>query len=172
MKGSVKKPRETKKQKEAAAKEASAVLQATLKDAVAESEAAQTNGDTVKVDVATTVEAKGDTETTTTNVKIEMPKGSPDLPLPENPEQMIETAKKMVEEANIRDHGGRSSKSKRKAEDDLDELAGSSQPAKRAKVTELKLKREKVRNRALIGIAATFAIGYVHCSLSPATYSC
>lgn len=166
VKGSVKKPRETKKQKEAnaaAAKEASESLQATLKAAVTATEEAQTNGDTVKVDVASTVEARGETETTTTNVKIEMPKGSTDLPLPESPEEMIETAKKMVDEAKKLDKGGKPGKSKRKADeldqDEEDIAEGDSQPAKRAKLAEQKLKRERVRNRALVGVAATLAIG-------------
>ena len=168
VKSSGKKPRETKKQKEAAnaaaAKEASAALHSTLADAVSSASGNQVNGDTVKVDIETTVEAKGDTETTTTNVIVEMPKGSPDLPLPENPEKMIETAKKMVDEAKKIDKAEKS-KSKRKAEvleddDDLTEADGELPPAKRARLAEQKLKRERVRNRALVGVAATLAIGY------------
>ena len=162
-----KKPRETKKQKEAnaaAAKEASASLQATLNDAVSATSSTQPNGEVVKVDVESIVEAKGDTEITTTNVKIEMPSGMDELPLPEKPEQMIETAKKMVDEAQklekVKASG--SSKTKRKAEaldDDTDAASGESKPVKRARLAEQKLKRERVRNRALVGVAATLAIG-------------
>lgn len=172
VKSTGKKPRETKKQKEAnaaVAKEASASLQATLDDAVAATKEAQPNGDTVTVDVETTVETTGNTETTTTNVKIEMPPGSPELPLPENPEQMIETAKKMVDEAKKLDKAGAVSKSKRKADEldeELDTASGESQPAKRARLAEQKLRRERVRNRAMVGVVATLAIGSVFPLLS------
>ena len=167
VKSTGKKARETKKQKEAnaaAAKEASATLQASLNDAVTATKDAQPNGETVKVDVESTVEAKGDTETTTTNVKIEMPKSSPDLPLPQSPEAMIETAKKMVDEAKKLDKGAGSPKAKRKAEDldddDEDDIKKhESAPVKRARLAEQKLKKERVRNRALVGVAATLAIG-------------
>ena len=92
-----------------------------------------------------------------------MPSGSAELPLPENPEEMIEKAKEMVEEALKLDGESSSSGTKRKAEeldDELDEDADEdSQPAKRAKLLEQNLKKERVRNRALIGVAATLAIG-------------
>jgi hypothetical protein len=91
-----------------------------------------------------------------------MPSGSPQLPLPDDTEKMLETAKRMVEEAKALD-GEPSTKAarKRKAEevetDDIDaELPV--QPAKKAKVLEEKLKREKVRTRALVGVTATLAI--------------
>ena len=109
------------------------------------------------------IEVKGDTETTTTNVKIEMPKGAPELPLPESPEEMIAKAKEMVEEARKLDGESSTSASKRKAEelDDESDEAGDNvlQPAKKARLLEEKLKREKVRTRAMIGVAATLAIG-------------
>ena len=161
VKASGKKP--TKKQKEAAAKEASEALNAQINGVAASTEV---NGDMVKVNVDSTVESHGDTETTTTNVHIEMPKGSAQLPMPESPEEMIKTAKKMVDEAKKLDGANGSSSSKRKAEeldeDDDDEQGdGELQPAKRARLAEQKLKRERVRNRALVGVAATLAIGYV-----------
>ena len=124
--------------------------------------ASEANGETVTVNVETTVDKKGDTETTKTNVKVSMPEGTAELPLPDSPEQMIETAKKMVEEARKLDGAKGSSGSKRKAEeldDDDEEGDGELQPAKRARLAEQKLKRERVRNRALVGVAATLAIG-------------
>lgn len=158
VKASVKKP--TKKQKEAAAKEASDALQAQMNGAVSAEEKA--NGEKVKVNVESKIEAHGDTQTSTTNVKIEMPKGTAELPLPDNPEEIIATAKRMVEEANKMDGINGSSSSKRKAEeleDDEEEGNDIMQPAKRVRLAEQKLKRERVRNRALIGVAATLAIG-------------
>lgn len=113
------------------------------------------------------VEIKGDNERKeSTLVEFEMPEGFPQLPMPENPEQLMETAKAMVEE-DIKQHGeGSSSKAKRKAEEMDPESDGSAdnevQPAKRARLLEEELKKEKVRTRALLGVAATLVIGYVH----------
>ena len=58
-----------------------------------------TTTDSVRIEVQETVEQNGDVEVTTTNVKLEVPASHPDLPVPENPELMIETARKMVEDA-------------------------------------------------------------------------
>ncbi|KAL2051435.1 hypothetical protein ABVK25_008302 [Lepraria finkii] len=94
-----------------------------------------------------------------------MPPSSPELPLPESPEEMIAKAKEMVEEAKKID--GESSKSalKRNAEeldDDSDEVEGKEfQPAKKARLLEQQIKKEKVRTRAMIGVAATLAIGAI-----------
>lgn len=165
---STKKPRVTKKDKEAdavTAREASATLQAALDDATSARPAPSESidGEKVMVEVESNVEKKGDTETTTTNVKIEMPTGSPELPLPQNPEEMIEKAKQMVEEAKQIDGESSSSASKRKAEemDDETDEAGDNelQPVKKARRLEQELKTEKVRNRAMIGVAATLALG-------------
>ncbi len=166
VKASAKKP--TKKQKEAAAKEASEALNAQINGVAPIAEESQegkeVNGETVKVNVESTVENHDGTETTTTNVHIEMPKGSAELPLPDNPEEMIATAKKMVDEAKKLDGASGSSSSKRKAEelddDDDEDGDGELQPAKRARLAEQKLKTVRVRNRALVGVAATLAIGY------------
>lgn len=108
------------------------------------------------------MEVKGDAETTTTNVKIEMPAGSPGMPMPEDTDKIIADAKRMVEEARKIDGESSSSGSKRKA-DELDESdeAGDNelQPAKKARLLEQQLKKEKVRNRAMFGVAATLALG-------------
>ena len=167
---STKKPRVSKKEKEAdavAAREASASLQATLDDAASATPAPSesVDGEKVTVAVESNVEIKGNTETTTTNVKIELPPNSPDMPLPERPEEMIEKAKQMVEEAKKIDGESSSSGSKRKAdeiEDETDEAGDNElQPAKKARLLEQELKTEKVRNRAMIGVAATLALGSV-----------
>ena len=173
VKASAKKP--TKKQKEAAAKEASEALNAQINGVVPpaadgkedkKKDSKDVNGETVKVNVESTVETHDGTETTTTNVQVEMPKGSADLPLPDNPEEMIATAKKMVEEAQKLDGEIGSSSTKRKAEeldDDDDEGDEELQPAKRARLAEQKLKTARVRNRALVGVATTLVIGYDSC---------
>ena len=166
---STKKPRATKASKEAdlaTAREASAALQANLDDVTSTAASESVDGEKIKVEVESNVEVKGNTETTTTNVKIEMPSGSPELPLPERPEEMIAKAKEMVEEAKKIDGESSKSASKRKAEeldDDSDEVEGKElQPAKKARLLEQQIKKEKVRTRAMIGFAATLAIGYVY----------
>lgn len=109
------------------------------------------------------MEITGDTETTTTNVKIEMPAGSKDMPMPEDVEEMMETAKKMVEAANEIDGGESSSASKKRKAEELEESDEEGdnelQPAKKARLLEQQLKKEKVRNRAMFGVAATLAVG-------------
>lgn len=173
-KQSTKKPRATKAAKEAdaaSAREASASLQATLDhttpDGPSTAEPASEDGEKVKIHVDSSVEIKGDTERgETTTVKIEMPRGVPELPLPERPEEMIETARKMVAEARKADGEGGSSKGKRKAEEmdeDSDESAeNEAQPAKKVRLLGEELKKEQVRNRALLGVVATLVVGYVH----------
>ncbi|KAL9623406.1 MAG: hypothetical protein Q9160_002299 [Pyrenula sp. 1 TL-2023] len=164
--GSPRKPRQTKAMKEANAvnaNAASASLQAALDTAAstADSESVVSDSDKVKVEVDSAVDLNGDVETTHTHVTVEMPKGSPELPLPEDTEKMIETAKKMVEEAKeLEAESSSKSGKKRKVEDvDVDSDATLAiQPAKKARVLEEKLRREKVRTRALVGVAATLAV--------------
>jgi len=140
-----------------------------LDDAASVADSEQPNGEKVTLEVESNVQTKGEVETSTTNVRISMPEGSAEMPMPENPEEMIEKAKEMVEEAKKID--GESSKgkskSKRKAEvleddddDDEDQDADKEmQPAKKARLLEQQIKKEKVRNRAIMGVAATLAIG-------------
>lgn len=162
---SPRKSRQSKASKEANianANAASAALQSALDDAASNFDQESLNGETVKVEIDSSIDVNGETETTHTNVSIEMPAGSAELPLPEDAEKMLETAKQMVAEARALD-GELSPKmaKKRKIEEvEPEELDADlpAQPAKKAKVLEEKLKREKVRTRALFGVTATLAI--------------
>ena len=173
-----------------AARQASETLQASLDTAasVAESESveppsingekapdapngvpnAESESDKVTVNVDSAVEVNGDIETTHTTVQVKMPVGSPELPLPETTEEMISKAKEMVEEARKLEGESSRAAGKRKAEvldlDDEEEEAdsdGAPNPNKKAKIMEQEVKKQKVRNRALMGVAATLAIGFV-----------
>ncbi|KAF3483128.1 uncharacterized protein GIQ15_02452 [Arthroderma uncinatum] len=137
----------------------------------------------VTVEVESKVDNEDDVETTTTNVSVKMPVGLADLPLPENTEKMLETAKEMVEEAtklqaeqNEEGEEGEEEEEqaeappstkkvaskKRKAEELVvegeEEAAEDPHAMKRARVLEDKLRRERVRNRALFGVTATLAM--------------
>lgn len=142
---------------------ASEALQSALDDAVSSTAVQDDSVDgaeIVKVEVEQSVDINGETETTHTNVTVEMPTGLPDLQMPENAEHMLEVAKKMVEEAKTLESSPKMSR-KRKVEEiepsDID-AEMPVQPAKKAKILEEKLKREKVRTRALVGVTATLAI--------------
>ncbi|KAF1955773.1 hypothetical protein CC80DRAFT_78804 [Byssothecium circinans] len=129
------------------------------------SEEARDN-ETVRIEVQETVEQNGDIETTTTNVKVDVPADHPELPEPDDTTKLIEEARKMVAEANQLE--GKVSKSaKRKAQDlskDENEGEGPSveRPAKLARTmstTEQKLAKEKVTRRALVGLGVMAAVG-------------
>lgn len=79
---------------------ASATLQAALNNAASavEPNAPEAN-EHGKVEVHSAVDTNGDTETTHTKVKVEMPAAAPEAPIPKDPQAMIAEAKKMVEEA-------------------------------------------------------------------------
>ena len=173
---SPRKPRPTKASKAenaASAREASASLQATLDNVASAAETDSVNGEKadrerVTVEVDSAVQVNGDVETTHTRVKVEMPASNPNLPLPESTEEMIATAKEMVEEAaKLEGESSRAQGRKRKVDelddsDDDNEDDDELQPIKKAKVLQQELKKQKVRTRALIGVAATLAIGYVN----------
>ncbi|KAL9035136.1 MAG: hypothetical protein Q9214_006724, partial [Letrouitia sp. 1 TL-2023] len=157
--------KETKAQSARTARQASASLHDDLETAASVADTEPVDGEKVRVEVDTAVQVNGETETTTTNVKVEMPAGSAELPLPEDPDEMVRQARKMVE--GVIKLEGESSKSskKRKAqvleeeEESGEEADRQLQPAKKARLAEQELKRERLRNRALIGVAATVAIG-------------
>jgi hypothetical protein len=151
---------------EASTKLSSKDVQEATKEAVSE-DAAQLDElkeeePVVRVNVTTDTEVKGDVEVTHTHVEVEMPAGSPQLPLPEDTAAMIAKAKEMVEAAREANDTAPNSLRKRKVEEvdeaDTEESAVVEAPAKKAKV-ETELKKERVKTRALIGISATLAIG-------------
>ena len=123
----------------------------------------------ITVNVQTTIQTEGDHQTEQTTVKVTMPEGIPELPTPENMEQVIADAKKMVEEARALEQNGDDSKTvlKRKADildadDDLDEADDVGTPEfKRIRLAEQQAKKRTVLSRALAGVAVSLAIGYV-----------
>ncbi|KAH8705506.1 transcription regulator HTH, apses-type DNA-binding domain-containing protein [Talaromyces proteolyticus] len=122
----------------------------------------------VKVNVESTTEVKDEVETTQTSVSVEMPVSLPDLPPAEDTEQMIAQAKQMVEEATKLQQSETTAKSsnsnKKRKSDEVEEdeeekkKPSSGKPTKKAKVLEDKLRKERVRNRALVGVTATLAL--------------
>jgi hypothetical protein len=122
-----------------------------------------TKEDTVRVEVSETQELVNGVETIHTNVKVAMPANSPDLELPSTADGVIEKAHEIAETARkLQESKGKSKK--RKADDLEDEIeaepeASAAQPAKKQRVLEDQLKKERVKARALIGITATLAIG-------------
>ncbi|KAL9005142.1 MAG: hypothetical protein Q9188_002056 [Gyalolechia gomerana] len=166
---SPRKPRVTKAMKAESEADTRAAA-ASLQEALAQATPApiDENGELggVKVELNETSELRGDVETTTTNVKVDLPGGmAADLPPQEQTEEIIREAKAVVEAARkIEGESSRGSK-KRKAEEieeDSDEEADRElQPAKRARLAEQQLKKERVKNRALFGVAAAMAIGAI-----------
>ncbi|KAK7713187.1 hypothetical protein SLS57_007518 [Botryosphaeria dothidea] len=170
---SPRKPRTTRKSAKEARESTPSALSKEVESTPAPSEptesvngeATQAGADKVRVEVDETVTKEGETETTITAVKVDVPADHPELPLPESPEEMIANARKMVEEAN-KAEGSRSS-SKRKAEElspedeEADENAMEVQPVKKTKVLEEELRKERVRSKAFMGLSATLAIGFV-----------
>ncbi|KAF2459039.1 hypothetical protein BDY21DRAFT_370538 [Lineolata rhizophorae] len=191
-------PRKTKAEKDREAREkaeqteaASSALQTALENGTQSSVATESiaeqavNGapvlagateDKVHIEVDETVKRDRKTETTTTAVRVEVPAASPDLPLPEKPEEMIANARAMVEEANkMEDASGKAAGKSRKRKAEEAELkdqpeaeeegaegsAVKAPAAKRAKTkpTEEQRRKERLRYRAAFGVGATLAIG-------------
>jgi hypothetical protein len=116
--------------------------------------------DVVRVEVdETTEKSKNGAETTHTTVTIQMPAGNSDLVLPDSVEGVLETSHEIVEEARKLE---KSKGTKRKAEDEVEEAGPSSttalQPAKKQRLLEERLKSERVKTRALVGITTTIAL--------------
>lgn len=130
----------------------------------------------VKIHVEKIVDptATNGAEIETTKVEIEMPLGRPELPIPEDPQEMLAQARAMVQEAErinspSKDLASKAKgKGKRKAADMIETTDESGEivqedenvPAnKRVRVTEIELRKSKIRQRALAGIATTLAVG-------------
>ncbi|EME40521.1 hypothetical protein DOTSEDRAFT_177566 [Dothistroma septosporum NZE10] len=140
-------------------------------DAVGENETqddgASVNGDgadTVKVEVETTriPDENGEEFIEDTKVRVTAPANHPDLPPPQDTETMLKQAREMVESAKELE-GVKTRNSKSKAEELIEEneeiIEALERPAKRARPLEIELRKERIRRRALTGIAASLAIG-------------
>lgn len=162
------KPRTTRRKAEAEAEEETA----SVND---DAQAQVPSEDKVKIEIENAAHptANGDEEIEQTRVNIEMPANSPDLDLPDNAQDMLAQAREMVDEANKLNgpSGNKVGKGKRKAEDiavDEDEVAATAAgpDPKRAKTVQLELRKERIKRRALTGIAASLALGYVRLASS------
>jgi hypothetical protein len=121
---------------------------------------------TVRVEVETESKptTQGDEEVEKTRVNVHMPTDHPDLELPDDAEGMLAKAREMVAEAEkITGAAPSTAKGKRKASEliDGDTPESPSAPVKRARTVDLELRKERIKRRALTGIAASLAIGYV-----------
>lgn len=119
--------------------------------------------DTVRLEVETTTGANGEEDV---KLKVEMPSNHPNLDIPDNTDEMLEKARQMVAEARKIDGTITREKGKRKIEEVVEkedeiEAEAASRAAARARPVEVELRKEKIRRRALTGIAATLAVRYV-----------
>lgn len=101
---------------EAAAPGASAEDVADAIAVVNGDEANDLDENTARVTVTKDVVNEGEAETTRTSVKIEMPVGSPEQPIPESPEDAIQQAKEIVEAAKDLSPAAEKKSRKRKVE--------------------------------------------------------
>jgi hypothetical protein len=141
-------------------------IAATEETQTKESTAAAPADDESKVQVKVGQEFKvfKGVESTETNVELEIPVAQP--PTAEEAAKMIEEAREMVKAAAAESAGDESSKGKRKAdditadEDDEQEGEAESEEHRAKKIrTEIELRKTRVRNRALVGLSATLAVG-------------
>lgn len=131
----------------------------------------ESKDDTVRVEVEEIVEKNKDVETTHTTVSVTLPASHPDLEIPKSTEKVIEKVKEIMVEAHKIEHKAEFAQKpavkasrKRKASGNITkEEVAEAQPSKKKIKTGLeeKLTTERVRTRALVGLTATLAIGYV-----------
>lgn len=143
--------------------------------AIAEEAAESINGDlatataresteNVKVEVENTTQpspgAEGE-EIEKTKVNIEMPAGLPELELPNDAQAMLAEARAMVHEAEKIGGPSGKAKGKRKAEEMIEDEEEETEqlPPKRVKAVQTELRKEKIKRRAITGIAAGLALG-------------
>ncbi|KKK22991.1 hypothetical protein ARAM_002126 [Aspergillus rambellii] len=127
---------------------------------------AEETEDTVKFDFKSSATEGTGTQTTQTTISVEMPITLPEAPSAAETEEMIAKAKAMVKEAvKLQSESAESSVAAKKRKTEEAELSEDEEDEetkalriKRAKVLEEKLKRERVRNRALVGVTAAFAL--------------
>lgn len=121
------------------------------------------NGESVRVEVETTTVPGVNGDEESTKVNITMPANNPDLEIPDNAEEMLAKARQMVREAA--DMNGetstKSAKGKRKAEDmvDEDEVKSLSRPVKKPHLGDVPARKQRIIQRAAIGMGASLAIG-------------
>lgn len=125
---------------------------------------------TIRVEVDEEIETNGDVEVRTTHVRVELPTEG-EIFTPENTEDMIAKAREMVAEAYKTDSTSNALVfgKKRKAEDiataddgdeeeeDVEDV--DSRHVKKSRTMAEELKRERVKNKALIGLSTVLAIG-------------
>lgn len=149
--------------------------------------------DTVKVDIETTTVpgADGGSPTESVRAVVNVPASHPDLAQPSDPQAYLDMAKESIVAAH-KLTASRTPGKKRKAleafEDDESvsefpefDTVGSSaavapievdeRPAKRQRITEIELRKEKIKKRATLGILTTMAMGYV-CICFASFYNC
>ncbi|PYH91778.1 apses transcription factor [Aspergillus ellipticus CBS 707.79] len=134
---------------------------------VEETEEPEETEEKVKVEVETNGEPVDEPKTIQTTVSVEMPITLPEAPSAAETQQMIAQAKEMVQEAvKLQTESGETSSAKAATKRNADVLSDDEEEdeetkklrVKRAKVLEEKLKQERVRNRALVGVTAAFAL--------------
>ena len=115
-----------------------------------------------EVEVNETIEATPKGKTSLTTISDDMPVSLAEMPSPSVKDMLAEAKAMVASVTKGQTEGSSSAKAtkKRKPEEDDDEetAAESAQRVKKAKVLEDKLKRERVRNRALFGVSAAFAL--------------